>query len=77
MHDEIYIGELIRQKLEENGQKVSWLAKKIHSDRCNLYRILKRKSIDTQLLWNISIVLRFDFFSCYSEHFRQKTEKEQ
>jgi len=69
------IGVLILKKLEENGQAVSWLAKKVHSNRSNFYRILKRNHLDTDLLMNISHVLNFDFFACYSEHFHKTKAK--
>jgi len=72
MHGYIDIGALILQKLKENGQAVSWLAKKVNSDRSNFYRILKRNHIDTQLLMDISSALNFDFFACYSEHFNKR-----
>ena len=71
MHDNIDIGALILQKLKENGQAVSWLAKKVNTDRSNFYRILKRKHIDSQLLMDISRTLNFDFFACFSEYFRK------
>jgi len=67
MHENFEIGTLILQKLKENGQAVSWLAKKIRSDRSNFYRILKQNHLDTQMLWDISVALKFDFFACYSE----------
>jgi len=76
MHENFEIGTLILQKLKENGQAVSWLAKKIRSDRSNLYRILKRNHLDTQMLWDISRVLNFDFFAYFSEHFRQTKMQE-
>ena len=77
MHDDdIDIGALILHRLKENGQAVSWLAEKVNSDRSNFYRILKRKYIDTQLLMDISRVLNFDFFACFSEHFHKTNTKE-
>jgi len=72
MNNDIEIGNLIVQKLNEKGQKISWLAKKVNSDRSNFYRILKRNHIDTQLLMDISLTLDFDFFACLSEHFKNK-----
>ena len=65
------LGKLIRDRLEENGQAVSWLAKKINTERSNCYRILDRKNLNTQLLMDISRVLNFDFFACLSEHFQE------
>jgi len=76
MHDNFDIGALVFQKLKENGQAVSWLAKKVNSDRSNFYRILKRKHIDTQLLLDISRVLNFDFFACFSEYISKTNTEE-
>ena len=72
MNNNIDIGALIFQKLKENGQAVSWLAKKVNSDRSNFYRILKQNHIDTQLLLDISKALDYDFFACYSEKFSKE-----
>ena len=74
MHSDIDIGSLIIQKLNANGQKISWLAEKVNSDRSNFYRILKRNHIDTQLLMDISCALNFDFFACFSECFHKRNE---
>ena len=76
MHENFDIGKLIRQRLTENGQAVSWLAEKIHTDRSNFYRILQRNHLDTQMLLDISRALNFDFFACYSEHFHKTNNKE-
>jgi len=56
------IGELIKQKLKENGQSISWLAKQVNCDRCNLSKILNGDDINSKLLENISRVLKHNFF---------------
>jgi predicted nucleotidyltransferase len=61
--NEIDIGELIHQKLKEAKRSVAWLAGKTHTDSSTLRRKLKKKSIDTDLLQEISdayIVIFFD-----------------
>ena len=63
---ELNAGKLIQSKLIENQRSISWLAKKIHIDRTSLFRRLKKDTIDSVLLLNISVALQFDFFSCYS-----------
>ena len=65
--DEIHIGKLIRNKLYDDGRSVSWLAKKIHCKRDNIYKIFDRVSVDTALLLRISFVLKTDFFAYLSE----------
>jgi len=73
--EEIHIGRLIRNKLKEEGRSVSWLAKKIHCKRDNIYKIFDRTSVDTALLLRISFVLKTDFFACLSEFYHHSIHK--
>ncbi|MDR3287560.1 MAG: XRE family transcriptional regulator [Prevotellaceae bacterium] len=75
MNTKINIGQLIRDKLKENGQAISWLAAKVHCERCNFYKLLKRNHIDTDLLLQISIIINFDFFTYYSELLKNSDDK--
>jgi hypothetical protein len=81
MEQTIHIGNLIRNKLKEDGRSVSWLAKKLHCDSSNIYRIFQKPHIDSEQLLNISIILCYDFFSDYSAYivnysvFKSKTVK--
>jgi|GEM_PF-684948 len=68
---EIDIGALIRDKLIENQRPVAWLAQQTGRNRGSLGRLLKKDSMDTKLLFDISTILRFDFFLCYSESLRE------
>jgi len=69
--DEIHIGSLIKNKLEENEHTVNWLAEKIHCKRSNLYHIFNnRSSMDTARLLQISIVLQTNFFVYYCELYK-------
>ncbi|MCB9230827.1 MAG: hypothetical protein H6581_04155 [Bacteroidia bacterium] len=43
----------------------SELARRINKARQNINDILNRKSIDTELLYNISVALDYDFFRHY------------
>ena len=65
-NDEIHIGSLIKNKLNEDGRKVEWLAQKIHCKRDNIYKIFLKASIDTTLLLYISIALKTNFFAFLS-----------
>lgn len=60
------IGLLIKEELENQERSVSWLARKLHLDRSNIYRLFQKNSIDTGLLLRVSMVLNRDFFSDYS-----------
>ncbi|MCS3177559.1 XRE family transcriptional regulator [Candidatus Bacteroides intestinigallinarum] len=61
----IHIGKLIEEELRRQERSVSWFAKKLYCDRTNVYSIFKRSSIDTELLFRISIILNSNFFSYY------------
>ena len=39
MNDDVHIGQLIYNVLTEDGRTASWLAKKLHYDKSNIYRI--------------------------------------
>jgi len=61
----IHIGKLIEAELHRQEHSVTWLARKLYCDRTNVYNIFKRTSIDTELLYRISIILKHNFFSYY------------
>ena len=63
----VHIGRLIEQELRRQGRTVTWFANMLHCDRTNVYKIFKKESIDTQLLENICIILRHNFFLDYAE----------
>ncbi|MEN9742583.1 MAG: hypothetical protein RLZZ65_388 [Bacteroidota bacterium] len=64
--DEIHIGQEIKRVLDESDLSVTEFAKKINKSRGNVYSILSRSSIDTELLQAISSVLNYDFFLLFS-----------
>ena len=63
----IHIGSLIEQELRRQGRSAIWLAGELHCDRTNVYKVFKRKSIDTWLLVDISVILQHNFFLDYAE----------
>ncbi|MCL2328392.1 MAG: XRE family transcriptional regulator [Bacteroidetes bacterium] len=66
----IHIGKLIRKHLKDNGQSVVWFAKQLECDRSKMYRIFNSPIIYSSDLWQISAILKHDFFldvsSCFS-----------
>lgn len=62
----IHIGKLIEAELHRQERSVSWFARKLFCERTNVYSIFKRESIDTALLFRISLVLHINFFSYYT-----------
>ena len=63
----IHIGSLIEQELRRQDRSVTWLAGELHCDRTNVYKVFKKKSIDTRLLVDISVILQHNFFLDYAE----------
>lgn len=61
------IGLMIKAKLKEKKQSVVWFAGQLGCSRTNIYKIFGKKSIDTEELMKISIILNFDFFRVYSD----------
>lgn len=74
--ENIHIGELIRYKLDENQRSIAWLSRKVHRDRSSLCKLLKKDSIDTKLLFDISTALQFDFFCYYSDKLHKPKMKQ-
>ena len=61
--------------MEERGQTVTWLSHEYGCSRVNMYKIFDRPSIDTLALQRLSLILRYDFFRCYSEEIERRIEK--
>ena len=59
----IHIGSIIKQKVEENSLSVKEFAGRINCERTNVYHIFKQRSIDIERLIKISEVLDYDFIS--------------
>ncbi len=67
----IRIGELIRERLHQQGNTVVWFAQQLSCSRNNVYKIFHSNSIATQELLRISKILDFDFFSIFTEELNQ------
>lgn len=72
-----HIGQRIRAELDRQGHTVTWLARQINCDRRNVYDIFRRATLDTQLLYTVSIALRHDFFSELSASLRDDLRHQQ
>lgn len=55
------IGKMIKNKVEEQGRSIQWLADKLSCHRSNIYDIFNRENIDVSLLIRISSVLNYNF----------------
>ncbi|WP_298072524.1 helix-turn-helix domain-containing protein [uncultured Bacteroides sp.] len=61
--------------MEEQQISIVWLAKHLSCSRTNVYKLLNKYSLDTEILAKISKLLDFDFFSLYSEEIQKDKEK--
>ncbi len=68
----MHIGQLIKEKVEEQGKTIVWFSQQIPCNRTNVYKIFDKSSIDTRLLLRISTVLRYDFFGEYSKELEKR-----
>lgn len=73
-HKTIYIGKIIREKVDERGIGYAEFARRINCSRTSLYSIFNSKSIDIDRLLVIQEVLEFDFIH---EIYLNNTKEEQ
>ena len=69
-------GDLIKEELEKQERSISWFARKLSCDRSNVYRLFQKESIDTTLLFRVSLLLKRDFFSYLSERLKEKMQSQ-
>ena len=62
----MHIGKQIKKVLKDKGMGVSELARRINTNRNNVYDIFLRENIDTALLKKISAALQHDFFRYFT-----------
>lgn len=72
--EDYHIGNAIKVVLKEQERSEAWLARKVHCDPGNFNRILKRPSMDMDLLRRISISLNHNFFIEYGSFVKQQME---
>lgn len=60
-----HVGNIIRDFLDKKPRSLTviWLADQLHCHRRNIYDILSRPSIDVDLLFRLSQILKHDFFA--------------
>lgn len=68
------IGELIKEELKRQERSISWFARQLSCDRSNVYRILQKNSIDTNILARISTILNHNFFEDLSKNISEKKD---
>ena len=74
------LGEHIKAVMCQKNVTVKQLSEAIHCERSNVYDILQRENIGSDLLMKISLVLKYDLFeflSCqYKEQLKVQSEKD-
>lgn len=70
----IFIGEEIKKVVKERNVTVSWLAWELGCHRTNIYRIFDSASVDSDVLFRLSIILKFNFFDLYSNQIIQEID---
>ena len=66
-YETVHIGKIIEQELRQQERSVTWLSRKLHCDRRNVYDIFTREYVDTGLLYRICLALNRDFFAYFSK----------
>ena len=64
--EELHIGRIINKHIIDNHVNRIALAQQINNTRQNIDNIVKRKSLDTVLLFNISNALKTNLFEHYT-----------
>lgn len=74
----IHIGQIIKERVTEKRLSQEALGKMINTTKQNVGNIYKRRSIDTQLLLKLCVVLEYNFFEVYynEEPLKSMREKE-
>lgn len=72
--EDYHIGNAIKEVLKEQERSEAWLARKVHCDPGNFNRILKRASMDMDLLRRICINLNYNFFIEYGNFVKQQID---
>ena len=65
--EEYSIGTSIKVVLAEQERSEAWLARKVHCDPGNFNRMLKKRSIDIDLLRRISLAMGYNFVKEYGQ----------
>lgn len=72
---DIHIGRLIQQKMKELHISNTTLAKKLYCTRQNISSIIKRKTLSTDMLREVSEAMDYNFFRHYTLEKQADLEK--
>lgn len=60
-NDKVHIGQLVKTVFDERGMSVSELARQLNCERTNVYTIFRRRTVDVELLAQLSEILDHNF----------------
>jgi hypothetical protein len=75
----MHVGKLIQTYLSKEPKEhtVTWFARQLNCHRVNAYDIFRRRTIDTELLSRISVILNHNFFIDLANEFDNSAEPRQ
>lgn len=73
--DQIHMGSIVKEYVNNKGIRVSWLADQLHCHRNNVYKIYEKDWIDTHILLKLCYILDYDFFALLSRHYQEQRKK--
>lgn len=71
----VHVGEMVAEVMYQQHISKHDFAESIGTDRSNVYRILKKDSIETNQLYRYSKELKHNFFRDLAEEFEQRILK--
>lgn len=63
----IHVGRMVVIEMLRQEKKASWLAREVNRERSSVYKMFTRQSLDVDMLIQISVLLKHDFFKDISE----------
>jgi uncharacterized membrane protein YcaP (DUF421 family) len=67
MRSNVYIGEIIKKELRRQNKTNKWFSEQLCINIRTVNKIFLKEIIDTELLFQISCILKTDFFKYYSQ----------
>lgn len=73
----VHVGEMVAEVMYQQHVSKQEFAEAIGTDRSNVYRILKKDSIETDQLFRYSKELNYNFFRDLAEEFVKRNAQKQ
>lgn len=68
---DIHVGNMIKQVVEEQGRSIAWIARNLHCHRSNVYKIFEKADLNSDLIFRLSQILQHDFFADLSKELKR------